>query len=72
MYIASAGSSKLHLGMAGGLYMQMKGHCFLAPPAAVLPQVAAVLKRCAAQTAAGRPRCSELDRYMANCIKVTP
>ena len=35
-----------------------------------MSQVAAVLKRCAAQSAAGGPRCSELDRYMANCIKV--
>jgi hypothetical protein len=36
-----------------------------------MPQVAAVLKRCEAQSAAGGPRCSELDRYMANCIRVT-
>jgi hypothetical protein len=41
-----------------------------APLATVLPQVAAVLKRCAAQSAAGGPRCSELERYMTNCIKV--
>jgi hypothetical protein len=35
-----------------------------------MPQVAKVLKRCAAQSAAGGPRCTELDRYIANCIKV--
>jgi hypothetical protein len=39
----------------------------------VLPthvQVAAVIKRCEAQSAAGKGRCSELERYMTNCIKV--
>lgn len=30
----------------------------------------AVIKRCEAQSAAGKGRCSELERYMANCIKV--
>ena len=43
----------------------MSHRCYLA-----LLQVAAVLRRCEAQSAAGRPRCSELDRYMTNCIKV--
>jgi Tyrosine-protein kinase ephrin type A/B receptor-like len=33
-------------------------------------QVAAVIKRCEAQSAAGKGRCSELERYMTNCIKV--
>ena len=32
--------------------------------------MAAVVKRCAAQSAAGKGRCSELERYMTNCIKV--
>jgi hypothetical protein len=33
-------------------------------------QVAAVIKRCEAQSAAVKGRCSELERYMTNCIKV--
>ena len=39
----------------------------------VLPkhvQVKDVIKRCEAQSAAGKGRCSELERYMTNCIKV--
>ena len=33
-------------------------------------QVAAVIKRCEAQSAAGKGRCSEYEHYIANCIKV--